>query len=74
VHEQDVGGSNSNSEVRDFVRFEPTVSWSVTKDIDLSLLYRLRYQKFPSGTGDDVTSNAVIVRFDLRLPDLQRSW
>ena len=74
VHEEDIGGgSSSNTQVRDFVRFEPTIRWSVTKDVDLSLLYRLRYQQF-SNTGDDVTSNAVIVRFDLRLPDLRRSW
>jgi hypothetical protein len=58
---------------RKTVRFEPGVRWSLTPDLDLSLRYRLRYREF-DGTGDDATSNAVLLRLDLKLPDLRTSW
>jgi hypothetical protein len=58
---------------RTTIRFEPGIRWSLTPDLDLTLRYRLRYREFES-TDQDATSNAVLLRLDLKLPDLRTSW
>jgi hypothetical protein len=58
---------------RESLRFEPGIRWALTEDLDLSIRYRLKYLDFKD-LGEDAISNAILLRLDLRLPELRTSW
>lgn len=51
----------------------PGLRWALTKDVDLSLAYRLRYKSFER-SDSDATSHAVVFRVGLALPSSRSNW
>ncbi|SNB66671.1 uncharacterized protein, PEP-CTERM system associated [Arboricoccus pini] len=74
--DQSVGNQRSGS-VNDgditAIYLTPSLRWAVTKEVDLSLAYRLRYKSFEN-SDSDATSQAIIFRVGLALPTTRSNW